>query len=153
MTVASPDRPAPRSAAAQRPDARPGPRLYSWLLIALGTFGFAAFWVLAALAFDRQLGWMAVIGALDIAWMLRLGGWRPGWKRAVAGVAATALTVAVANWGIVAGQLSGPFGLDLLSSAGKLGPNLFLTLFQLASSGLDLVFMVVALAVAAFASR
>ncbi|QQP98852.1 hypothetical protein JHW38_10080 [Lysobacter enzymogenes] len=119
----------------------------------MGTFGFAAFWVLAALAFDRQLGWMAVIGALDIAWMLRLGGWRPGWKRAVAGAAATALIVAVANWGIVAGQLSGPFGLDLISSAGKLGPNLFLTLFQLASSGLDLVFMVVALAVAAFASR
>lgn len=153
MTVALPDRPAPRSAAAPRPDARPGPRLYSWLLIALGTFGFAAFWVLAALAFDRQLGWMAVIGALDIAWMLRLGGWRPGWKRGVAGAAATALILVVANWGIVAGQLSGPFGLDLLSSAGKLGPNLFLTLFQLASSGLDLIFMAVALVVAALASR
>lgn len=154
MTVAPPDRPAPRSAAGPSPDApRARLSLYSWLLIGLGTFGFAAFWVLAALAFDRQLGWMAVLGALDIAWMLRLGGWRPGWARAIAGTAATVLILAVANWGIVAGQLSGPFGLDLLSSAGKLGPNLFWTLFQLASSGLDLVFMVAALVIAALASR
>ena len=44
MTVAPPDRPAPRSAAGPSPDApRARLSLYSWLLIGLGTFGFAAF--------------------------------------------------------------------------------------------------------------
>lgn len=145
MTVAPPDRPAPPRAA--------GPRLYAWLLLALGTFGFAAFWTLAAFAFDRQLGWMAVLGALDLAWMLRLGGWRPGWKRAAAAMAGTALIVLIANWGIVAGQLGVPFGLDLVASSTKLGPNLFWTSFQLANGGLELMFAALALAVAAIAAR
>lgn len=153
MTVA----PSERSAAGSRPAPSAGPSrglsLYSWMLLLLGAFGFAALWTLIAVALDRQLGWMAVLGALDIAWMLRLGSWRPGWKRAVAGTVATAAVIVLANWGIVAGQLSGPFGLDLMSSAAKLGPNLFWTLFQLANSGVELMFMALALAVAALLSR
>ncbi|MEI2431028.1 hypothetical protein RDV84_13670 [Lysobacter yananisis] len=146
MTVAAPpDRPAPPVAGRVR--------LYSWLLLALGTFGFAAFWTLAAVSLDRQLAWLAVLGALDIAWMLRLGGWRRGWTRAALGLIATALIVLVANWGIVAGQLSGPFGLDLASSATKLGPNLFWTLFHLANAGPELIWIAIGLVVAAVASR
>lgn len=144
MTVAPTDRPAPANSRLS---------LYSWMLLCLGLFGFAAIWILAGLAVDRQLGWMAVLGALDLALMLRLGGWRPGWKRALAGTVGTALIVFIANWGIVAGQLGHPFGLDVPASALKLGPNLFWTVFQLASSGLDLLFMGLALAVAALASR
>lgn len=147
MTVAPPDRPAPRAADGRRL------RLFSWLLLALGTFGFAAFWTLAAVSLDRQLAWLAVLGALDIAWMLRLGGWRPGWGRAVLGLAATALIVLVANWGIVAGQLGGPFGLDLATSAAKLGPHLFWTLFNLANTGPELAWIGLGLVVAAVASR
>lgn len=147
MTVAPSERPAPPRAAGQRLS------LFSWLLLVLGTLGFAAFWALAAIAFDRQLGWMAVLGALDLAWMLRLGGWRPGWKRAAAAMSGTALIVLIANWGIVAGQLSGPFGLGIVDSAGKLGPNLFWTLFQLANGGVELMFMAAALAVAALTAR
>ena len=74
MTVARPTE--QRSpASADRRERRITP--FSWLLLLLGTFGFAAFWVLFSVAYDHQFSWMAVFGALDIAWMLRLGGWRP----------------------------------------------------------------------------
>ncbi|MGO1071348.1 hypothetical protein [Lysobacter sp. CA199] len=150
MTVAPPD----RSAATQTAPASSGRlSLFSWLLLALGTFGFAAFWVLLSLTFDRQYNWVAVLGALDIAWMLRLGGWRPGWRRAALGLAVTALIVALANWGIVAGQIGTVLGLDPMESAAKLGPNFFWNLAVLANSGLELVWLGIALIVAAVASR
>ncbi|WP_251044468.1 MULTISPECIES: hypothetical protein [unclassified Lysobacter] len=146
MTVAPPE----RSAATP---ARGRLSLFSWLMLALGTFGFAAFWVLLSLAFDRQYHWMAVIGALDIAWMLRLAGWRPGPRRALAALIATALIIVTANWGIAAGQIGVLMGLDPVASAAKLGPHFFWNLFQLANSGLELVWLAIALAVAALASR
>ncbi|MGH8083422.1 MAG: hypothetical protein ACREP7_22790 [Lysobacter sp.] len=150
MTVAPTDRPAVPHA----PPARSGRlSLFSWLLLALGTFGFAAFWVLLALAFDHQYGWMAVIGALDIAWMLRLGGWRPGRKRLVAGLIGTATIIVVANWGIAAGQIGAVMGLDPLASSTKLGPNFFWNLAQLANSGTELLWLLVAMVVAGLASR
>jgi hypothetical protein len=125
----------------------------SWLLLVLGIFGFAAFWVLLSLAWDRQCSWMAVLGALDIAWMMRLGGWRPGPRRLTFGVLATVAIVLFANWGIAAGQYGAVMGLDPLDSASKLGPNFFLILFQLANSGTDLIWLGIALIVAAVASR
>lgn len=150
MTVAPPQRTAVPARAAP-PERRPS--LFSWLLLALGTFGFAALWVLMSLVFDAQCGWMAVLGALDIAWMLRLGGWRPGPKRALAGLVAASIIVLVANWGIVAAQIARPLGLDLPASASKLGPNFFWSLFQLANSGMEMVWIAIALVVAALASR
>lgn len=125
----------------------------SWLLLVLGIFGFAAFWVLLSLAWDRQCSWMAVLGALDIAWMMRLGGWRPGPRRLAFGVLATVAIVLFANWGIAAGQYGAVMGLDPLDSASKLGPNFFLILFQLANTGMDLIWLGLALIVAAVASR
>ncbi|MEH6421124.1 hypothetical protein [Pseudomonas sp. CGJS7] len=151
MTVAPPERSA---TAARAPQARSGRlSLLSWLLLALGTFGFAACWVLLALAFDRQYNWMAVLGALDIAWMLRLGGWRPGWRRAGFGLGATVLIVVFANWGIAAGQMGAVMGLDPLESAAKMGPNFLWNLTLLANTGVELVWVAIALVVAAVASR
>lgn len=151
MTVAPPDRPVAPSRAA--PAAGRGLSLFSWLLLALGTFGFAAFWVLLSIAFDHQYSWMAVLGALDIAWMLRLGGWRAGPKRIGAAVIATGLIILIANWGIAAGQIGNLMGLDPLASSAKLGLNFFWNLFQLANGGMDLVWLGAALIVAVVASR
>lgn len=157
MTVAvPPEHHATAPRAAKPPPQAPAERrmsLLSWLLLMLGIFGFAAFWVLLSLALDRQCSWMAVLGALDVAWMMRLGGWRPGRTRLVFGVVATAAIVLVANWGIAAGQYGAVMGLDPLDSATKLGPNFFLLLFQLANTGMDLGWLGIALVVAVVTSR
>ncbi|MGO1002125.1 hypothetical protein [Lysobacter sp. CA196] len=150
MTVAHPTE--QRSPArADRGERRVTP--FSWLLLLLGTFGFAAFWVLFSVAYDHQFSWMAVFGALDIAWMLRLGGWRPGPRRAALGLAATAVIVVVANWGIASSQVGAMLGLDPLEAATKLGPNFAWTLIQLANTGTDLAWLAAAAVVAVLASR
>lgn len=126
---------------------------FSWLLLLLGAFGFAAVWVLASLYSGRQLGWMAVLGALDLAWMLRLGGWRPGPRRMLAGVATTAGLVIVSNWFITAAQLGAMLGLDTWESAMRLGWHHAWILVQLANRPMDAVWIGVGLLVAAWLSR
>lgn len=126
---------------------------FSWLLLVLGACGFAAVWVLVSLYADRQASWMAVFGALDIAWMLRLGGWPRGWGRAVAGVVATGAIVALANWGITATQLGATLGFDPLDSAFRLGAHHAWILIQLANGLIDQLWIAGALVLAALLSR
>lgn len=132
---------------------RPRAGAMSWLLLVLGAGGFAAVWILLALATNRQCSWMAVVGALDIAWMLRLGQWPRGRGRLAIGVLATALVVVAANWFITAAQLGGMLGYDPLMSALRLGPNLAWTLAQLVNSAADLAWIALALVVAVFTTR
>ena len=133
----------------------PAPRStwLSWALLLLGTCGFAAIWVILGLYSDTQNSWMAVLGALDIAWMLRLGHWQPGPRRAALGVAATVVMMLLANWGITSGQLGGVLGLGAWDSAVKLGLHHAWTLAQLANGIGDALWLVLALAVAALSSR
>jgi hypothetical protein len=126
---------------------------FSWLLLLLGAFGFAAVWVLASLYTGRQLGWMAVLGALDIAWMLRLGGWQRGPGRMLAGVGATAAIVIASNWFITATQLGAMLGLDPWDSAMRLGWHHAWILVSLANHAMDAVWIGVGLLVAAWLSR
>ncbi|MDQ3228211.1 MAG: hypothetical protein M3Q13_00545 [Pseudomonadota bacterium] len=128
------------------------PRL-AWLLLALGTAGSAAAWILIALALDRQCSWMAVVAALDAAVLLRLGGHRPGWLRALLAVIATMATILIANWGIAAGQLGTFMGMLPWESALKLGGAHALTLTQLANQASDVAWLWVSLVVAAIAAR
>lgn len=125
----------------------------SWLLPLLGTAGFAALWVIAALYADRQLTWMAVIGALDLAWLLRLGRWPRGRSRVLAALAGTAAIVGLANWWIIASQLAGALGLGAWDAAVRLGWNHAWTLAQIANGPIDLAWIAVALVVAVFAAR
>jgi len=125
----------------------------AWALLLLGISGFVALWITLGFASARQNSWMAVIGALDVAWMLRLGGWPAGPRRAWAGVTATALIVLLANWGITAAQLGRELGLQPWTSALKLGAHHAWTLAQLANGFGDLLWIALALAVAALASR
>ena len=64
---------------------------------------------------------MAVLGALDVAWILRLSGWPAGPRAALAGVVATAAIIALANWWIIAAHLGAVLGFDPLESALRLG--------------------------------
>jgi len=146
---------APSPALSMNPASTParGPSWLSWLLLLLGTTGFAAIWVVLAWSNDRQCSWMALLGALDIAWILRLGAWRPGQQRMVIGIIATAVIVLLANWWIIAAQLGAVLGFEPWDSALRLGVHHAWTLAQLANGPLDMLWIVAGLVLAALASR
>lgn len=123
-----------------------------WLVL-LGGFGFAAAWVLLAHARGQTFPWLAVLAALDIALLLRMGRVRPGWTRAAWGFAATALTIVTATWGVIAALTGLPLGLLPWESALRLGPHHAWTLFSLAYGQLELAWFAAALVVAAVTSR
>ncbi|GAB3099199.1 hypothetical protein [Lysobacter terrae] len=126
---------------------------YRLLLLLGACVGFAVIWVVLAWSNDSQCGWMAVLGALDMAWILRLSGWRPGIARSLVGVAGTALIVVLANWGIIAVHLGEAMGFDPLDSALRLGPHHAWQLAQLANGSTDLAMIAAGLVLAAIASR
>ena len=68
--------------AAPAPLAPPQPRGYALPLLALGAAGFAAGWMLLALALERQCNWLAPLAALDMVLLLRIAKWPAGRSRA-----------------------------------------------------------------------
>lgn len=136
--------PASRSAAA------------AWLapaLLLVGSSGFAAAWVLVAFARDTQSSWMALLAAIDAVLLLRLARVPSGWVRSAAAVAATGLTIALANWGIAAAQIGKALGLLPWESLTKLGPAYAWTLTTLANRPADIGWLLGALVFAAIAAR
>ena len=131
--------------------ARPG-RL-ALLLLPLGIAGFAAAWIVLAAATGRQSSWMAVLAALDAAFLLRIGRMPPGGRRAAWGIAATAATIVLANWGIVATGIGRLVGVAPLDSAARLGTGLAWTVAQLLHGPADVAWLLAGLVVAAVASR
>lgn len=123
------------------------------LLLVLAAGGFAAIWTLVALYTSRQMSWLAVIGALDAAWMLRLSGWPAGRGRVLAAVAATGAMVVLANWSIIATHLGGAMGLKPWESITRLGSDHAWTLAQLANGPMDLLWIAAALLAAAWVAR
>ncbi|APO96636.1 hypothetical protein [Xanthomonas vesicatoria] len=131
-------------------------RTAHWLwppLLLLGSVTALIAWLLIALALGNQAGWMAVLVALEVAWMLRLGTMRAGRLRIGVAVATTALVIVGANWGIASAQLGGSLGLDPWTSAQKMGPRLAWTLLQLANNAFDLLCYAAAVIVAWWAAR
>ena len=125
----------------------------SWVLLVVGTCGFAAVWITLSMFNNAQNSWMAVLGALDVAWMLRLGYWPRGPGRVVAALVATAVMVALANWGIIASHLGSMLGLTPWESAIRLGSDHAWTLARLANGGGDLAWLLLAALVAVVGSR
>lgn len=135
------------------PPGAPRVRLRSWLLLLLSVVALVMLWVLLNLYTDGQHGWVAVVAALDVAWMLRFGGWRPGRARLLLGLAATAAVIVAAQWFIVATQIGGQLGLTPLESAAKLGVHHAWMLVRLANGPWELGYFLLALIVAVLASR
>jgi hypothetical protein len=133
--------------------ASPPSRWLAPLLLLLGSLGFAAAWVLLAFAQDRQCSWMALLAAVDAAVLLRLSRMGPGWPRAALAVASTAATIILANWGIAAAQMGRVMGLLPWESMTRLGPSFAWTLANLANPPVDLLWLAIALVLAALASR
>ncbi len=128
-------------------------RWFAPALLAVGSSGFAAAWVLLAFARDRQCSWMAILAALDAVFLLRMAKMPRGWPRAALAVGATALTIALANWGIAAAQIGRAMGLLPWESLTRLGPFYAWTLANLANPPLDLFWLAASLVLAAVASR
>jgi hypothetical protein len=136
-----------------RPARRLAPALLAPALVALGSCGFAAAWILLAFARDRQCSWMAVFAAIDAVLLLRLVRMPAGAWRMFAAVLATSLSIVLANWGIAATQIGKLMGLLPWESAFKLGPQYAWTLAGLANKPADLAWLAAALLLAAIASR
>ncbi len=131
-------------------------RTAHWLwppLLLLGSVTALIAWLLIALALGNQAGWMAVLVALEIVWMLRLGTLGAGPLRIGIAVVGTALIIVGANWGIASAQLGSALGLDPWTSAQKMGTGLAWTLLQLANNGFDLLCYAAALVLAWWAAR
>lgn len=142
--------PFPRSAG--RTHRVPG-TLLSFMLLALGVAGFAAAWVMVALSTGRLHSWMALLGALDVVIVLRLGGWPSGRGRALLAALATLVIAATANWWIIAAHLGAMLGMPPWSSALKLGLHHAWTLAGVANGPTDLILVSIAVVAAALASR
>lgn len=123
------------------------------MLLLLGSFGFAAAWVLLAFARNTQCSWMALLAAVDAVLLLRLARMPSGWTRVALAVCATALAIALANWGIAAAQIGKVMGLLPWESLAKLGPHYAWTLVTLANQPADLAWLAAALLLAAIASH
>jgi len=126
---------------------------YRLLVLLAACIGFAVIWIVLAWSKNSQCGWMALLAALDVAWILRLSGWPAGGRRAVVGVAATAGIIVLFNWFIVAVHLGEVMGLDPLASALRLGVQHAWTLAQLANGSFELAMIALGLLLAAIASR
>ncbi|MCI4567886.1 hypothetical protein [Lysobacter sp. CFH 32150] len=126
---------------------------FAFALLLLGICGLAAAWISVAAISGAPCAWMAPVAALDAAWLLRLARVAPGNGRMLAGVAATAASIALANWGIVAAQMGVVMGLGFLDSALRLGPSLAWTMVDLASGPAEFAWTAAGLLLALIASR
>ena len=135
------------------PVARWPTRAFRLLMLLGACLGFVVVWVVLAWSKNSQCGWMALLAALDVAWVLRLSGWPSGVGRAVVGVVATAGIVLLANWFIIAVHLGEVMGLDPFGSALRLGVQHAWTLAQLANGGFEAAMIGLGLLIAAIASR
>lgn len=118
-----------------------------------GSIGIAAAWILVVQLIDRQSSWMAVVAAVDAALLLRMAGYRPGAARAAWAVLATALAIALANWGIAADQVGRMLGLAPWDSMVRLGPEHGWLLLRMANDAVDMAWFAAGLAVAAALGR
>jgi hypothetical protein len=113
--------------------------VWAWPTFAViaGVLGMSALWTIVAVGAGKPCGWLALIAAADIAVMLRVGRWPPGLGRASIAALATALTIGLSQWLVVAANLGFAFGLQPLTSALRLGPVLAWELTRLNFQRID----------------
>jgi hypothetical protein len=131
-------------------------RSLAWVwspLLLLGIVTATLAWLVIALLSGRQAGWMAVLAALELGFMLRLGKLRAGPLRVGLTVAGTLLVALAANWGIASAYLGGSLGLDPWNSALRMGPFMAATLIQLANGAAEWLWLGVGLVVGWWIAR
>ena len=139
---------------APAPDHRnPFLRLHGGPLLLLSAIALATLWVKLNLYTESLHGWMAIVVALDVAWILRHGGWQRGMARALLGLGTTAVVVAAVQWLTFAAAIGNQLGMSPFESATRLGIHHAWTLAALSNSPWDLGCLAVATVIAVLASR
>lgn len=131
-------------------------RTVTWLwslMLLLGLLVAPLAWMVLALMTGRQVGWMAVVSALELVFMLRLGTLGPGRLRIALVVLGTLLVAALANWAIASAWMGGSIGLDLWDATTRMGPHLAWTLINLANGAMEWLWLAVAVVVGAWLAR
>lgn len=135
----------------------PAPRrIPRWLLSVMLVVASACvlvIWVSLALYLQRQTGWMALLVALDVVLVLRLGGMAAGTRRAVLAAGVTVAISAMALWTVPATQLGFALGLSPWESALRLGAHHGWTLISLSTTPIDAVALALAPVLAAWWTR
>lgn len=121
----------------------------TWALLPLAVVGFVALWLLASLYSGRQCSWMAVVGAIDVLWVLGFLRRRGARARAGIALACTGLMIVLVNWLLAATYSGSQVGMSPWEAALRLGPDHARTLAGIANDWRDAVWLGVALAVAA----
>jgi hypothetical protein len=124
-----------------------------WLLpsvaLLVGILGMSAVWVAVAIISHLPCSWLALVAAMDMAFLLRLTNAPSGKLRMFAAMVATALAIALSQWFIVATQLGFALGLEPMASSLRLGPMLAWELSKLSLGRFDWILMLSALPLAA----
>ena len=131
-------------------------RTVTWLwpiMLLLGLLVAPLAWMVLALMTGRQVGWMAVLTALELVFMLRMGTLGPGRLRIALVVLGTLLVAAVANWAIASAWMGGSIGLDLWDATLRMGPHLAWTLITLANGAMEWLWLALGVAVGAWLAR
>ena len=131
-------------------------RTVTWLwpfMLLLGLLVAPMAWVLLALMTGRQVGWMAVVTALELVFMLRLGTLGPGRLRIALVVLGTLLVSAVAYWSIASAWMGGSIGLNPMDASLRMGPHLAWTLPNLANGAMEWIWLAVGVVVGAWLAR
>lgn len=131
-------------------------RTVTWLwpfMLLLGLVVAPLAWMLLALMTGRQVGWMAVLTALELVFMLRLGTLGPGRLRVALVVAGTLLAAAAANWAIASAWMGGSMGLNPWDASLRMGPHLAWTLINLANGAMEWLWLAIGVAVGAWLAR
>lgn len=131
------------------PDPRPRAAWLPWMLVPLAVAGFTALWLLAAFYSGRQCSWMAIVGAVDILWVLGMARPAPPARQAVAATTATLVMILATNWILAATYSGTQVGLSPWDATLRLGLDHALTLAGLANDWRDAASLLLALAVAA----
>jgi hypothetical protein len=135
----------------------PAPRrIPRWLLpvmLVVASACVLVVWVALALYLQRQIGWMALLVALDVVLVLRLGGMTAGPRRAVLAALVTVAISALALWTVPATHLGFAFGLAPWESVLRLGAHHGWTLISLTTTPLDAVALLAAPLLAAWWTR
>jgi hypothetical protein len=120
-----------------------------WTLVPLAVVGFVALWLLVAFYSGRQCSWMAIVGAIDVLWVLGLQRRLAAPARAGVALASTGLMILLVNWILAATYSGTQVGLTPWEASIRLGPGHALTLAGIANDWRDGVWLAVALGVAA----
>ena len=126
--------------------------IITWLLptlaLLVGILGISAVWVAAATLSDSSCSWLGLLAAVDMALLLKLTNAPPGRLRVIAAIAATAASVVLSQWLVVATQVGISLGMAPLASSLRLGSVLAWQLSRLSLDSIDWILLIASLPLA-----